>query len=111
MTFLYQINIVIQEDKSDEFVSNLHSLWFGFLKEEGCLSYYVYREFENENTFFLVGEYDTHEAMANHFQTRNFEVLLGAATVLGKTSKMMITEVLETGGLELAKSKLAPKEN
>ena len=104
---LYQIKIDIQENKIDEFVRNLHSLWFKFLKEEGCLSYCVYREFEKENTFCLVGEFATHEAMETHFQTGDFDVLVGAASVLGKTFKMMTTEILEKGGNDLAKSKLA----
>jgi len=49
----------------------------------------------------------THEAMETHFQTRDFEVLVGAAGVLGKAFKMMITEVLAKGGADLAKSKIA----
>ena len=88
---LYQITIEIQENKIDEFCRSLHSLWFRFLKEEGCLSYRVYREFERENTFCMVGEFTTHEALENHFQTRDFEVLVGAASVLGNAFKMMIT--------------------
>ena len=107
---LYQIKIDIQENKIDEFVRSLQLLWFKFLKEEGCLSYFVYREFEKENTFCLVGEFATHEAMETHFQTRDFEVLVGAASVLGKALKMMITEILATGGKDLAKSKLASQE-
>ncbi len=104
---LYQIKIDIQENKIDEFVRNLHSLWFKFLKDEGCLNYCVYREFEKENTFCMVGEFATHEAMETHFQTRDFEVLVGGAGVLGKAFKMMITEVLAVGGTDLAKSKIA----
>ena len=104
---LYQIKIDIQENKIEEFVRNLHSLWFKFLKEEGCLSYCVYKEFEKESTFCLIGEFATHETMETHFQTRDFEVLVGAASVLGKGLKMMITEVLSKGGTDFAKSKLA----
>ena len=104
---LYQITIDIQKNKIDEFVRNLNSLWFRFMRQEGCLSYHVYREFEAESTFCMIGEYDTYEAMENHFHTRDFEVLLGAVGVLGKTFKMLITEILEKGGRDLAKSKLA----
>jgi len=107
---LYQITVEIQNNKIDEFVRNLHSLWFKFLKEEGCLSYCVYREFEKENTFCLVGEFATHEAMETHFQTRDFEVLVGAAGVLGKEIRMIISDILEKGGSDLAKSKLASQE-
>ena len=107
---LYQIKIDIQENKVDEFVRSLQSLWFKFLKEEGCLSYYVYREFEKENTFCLIGEFSTHETMDKHFRTQDFEVLVGAASVLGKGFKIMISEILATGGKDLAKSKLASQE-
>ena len=69
------------------------------------MSYHVYRQFENENTFCTIGEYDTHSAMENHFRTQNFELFLGAATVLGKSFKMIVADVLEKGNLELAKSK------
>ena len=104
---LYQIKIDIQENKIDEFVRSLHSLWFKFLKEEGCLSYCVYREFEKEATFCLVGEFATHEAMETHFRTQDFEVLVGAAGVLGKGIRMMISDILEKGSSDLAKSKIA----
>ncbi len=104
---LYQIRIEIQENKIDEFVRSLHSLWFKFLKEEVCLSYRVYREFDRENTFCMVGEFATHEAMENHFRTRDFEVLVGAASVLGKAFKMLITEILAKGGRDLVQSKFA----
>jgi hypothetical protein len=39
----------------------------------------VYQEFEEECTFCLLGEFDSNEAMSNHFQSRNLQVLLGAA--------------------------------
>jgi quinol monooxygenase YgiN len=101
----YELKINVQTDKVDEFVRNLHSLWLGFLREDGCSSYCIYREFEKDNIFFIVGEYDTSEAMTKHFQTDSFEVLLGAARVLGKVVSMSIAEVSEKGGYDLAKSK------
>ena len=65
---LYQIRTVLKQDKIDEFSKSLRLLWFEFLKEEGCLSYRVYQEFEKENIVFMLGEFSSHEAMADHFQ-------------------------------------------
>ena len=48
--------------------------------------------------------------METHFRTQDFEVLVGAASVLGKAFKMMISEILATGGRDLVKSKLASQE-
>jgi quinol monooxygenase YgiN len=104
---MYQITIELKENKVDEFVRNFHSLWFKFLKEETCLSYRVYREFEKENTFCMIAEFVSHDDMENHFKAKEFEVLVGASSVLGKELKMVISEVVAKGGSGLAKSKLA----
>ncbi len=40
--------------------------------------------------------------MQKPFRTQKFEVLIGAAKVLGETFEMMVAEVLESEGLELS---------
>ena len=71
-------------------------------KEKDCLAYSVYRDFEKENTYSVVGEWKTRKAMEKHFQTDDFEVFIGAARVLGDAFEMNITEVKEKGGYKLA---------
>ena len=99
---LYQIKIVIQEYKIDEFVDNLRSLLSGFRKEKGCLDYRVYQLLDEEHAFCIVADWETDEAMQKHFRTQKFEVLIGAARVLGETFEMITAEVLELGGFELS---------
>jgi hypothetical protein len=48
--------------------------------------------------------------MEKHFKTQNFEVLIGAARVLGDTFEMNIAEVLESGGFKLAKEQIAAQQ-
>ena len=107
---LYQIKIGIEQDKVDEFTKNLNSIWFEFLKEDGCLNYQVYQEVKSKNSFCLIGEFDTHDAMMNHFRTNNFGVLIGASSILGKSFKFHISNVLNSGGLEQIKSLRAQKK-
>ena len=38
--------------------------------------------------------------MEEHFQTRDFQVALGATRVLGEKFGMSIAEIVETGGFE-----------
>ena len=99
----YQIKIVIKPHKTDEFIEFMRSSLPGFRKEKGCLGYSVYRDFEKENTYSAVEEWKTHQAMEKHFKAQNFELLMGAARVLGETFEMNVAEVLETGGFKLAK--------
>ena len=70
----------------------------------------MYRDSEKENTYCLVGEWKTRQAMQKHFQTHEFEVLIGAARVLGETFEMNIAEVLETGGFKLVREHIASQQ-
>ncbi len=106
----YQIKIVIKQYKTDEFVESMRSYSRKIRKEKGCLSYSVYRDSEKENTYSVVGEWQTRPAMEKHFKTQNFEVLIGAARVLGDTFEMNIAEVLKTGGFKLAKEQIASQD-
>jgi quinol monooxygenase YgiN len=97
----YQIKIVIKQYKTDEFVKSMRSFSRKIRKEKDCLGYSVYRDSEKENTYSLVGEWKTRPAMEKHFRTQTFEVLVGAARVLGETFEMNIAEVVKTADFEL----------
>jgi quinol monooxygenase YgiN len=99
---LYQIKIVIKEYKIDEFVDSLRTLVSGFRKEKGCLDYCVYQDLDEEHAFCIAAEWETDEAMRKHFLTQKFEVLIGAARVLGATYDMIMAEVLESEDFELS---------
>jgi quinol monooxygenase YgiN len=87
---LYQIRIAIKEHKIDEFVDSLLSLVSGFRKEKGCLDYCVYQDIDKEHAFCIVAEWETKEAMQEHFLTKKFDVMIGAAKVLGEKFEMMM---------------------
>ena len=99
---IYQLKIVVKAYKTDEFVKSMRSFSRKIRKENGCLDCSVYRDSEKENTFSVIGKWRTRPAMEKHFKTQNFEVLIGAARVLGETFEMNIAEVLETGGFNAA---------
>jgi quinol monooxygenase YgiN len=103
---IYQIKIEIKPYKSDEFTKSMSSLSTKIRKQKGCIGYSVYRDSEKENTYSLVGEWKTRQAMEKHFQTHDFEVLIGASRVLGETFEINIAEVMETGGFELARKQI-----
>ncbi len=98
----YQIKIVIKQFKTDEFVKSMRSFARRIRKEKGCLAYSLWRDIKKENTYSVVAEWQTRKAMEKHFQTLDFEVLIGAARVLGDAFEMNITEVKEKGGYKLA---------
>jgi quinol monooxygenase YgiN len=99
---LYQMKIVIQEYKIDEFVDFLHSLLPGLHKEKGCVDCSVYQDLDEQHAYCIVAKWETHAAIQKHFRTQNFEVLIGAARVLGETFEMITAEYLESEGFELS---------
>ena len=106
----YQIKIVIKRYKTDEFVKSMRSFSRKIRKEKGCLGHSVYQDSEKENTFSVFGMWRTRQAMEKHFMTQNFEVLIGAARVLGETFEMNIAEVLKTGNFKLAREQMASQQ-
>ena len=106
----YQIKIVAKQCKTDEFVKSMSSFARRIRKEKGCLGYSVYRDFEKENTFSVIGNWRTRQAMEKHFRTQTLEALIGAARVLGETFEMNIAEVLETRGFMLDREQIASQQ-
>jgi quinol monooxygenase YgiN len=106
----YQLKIEIKQYKSDEFIQTIRSIFRGIRKEKGYLDFSVYQDSYKENTYLVVGEWKTRQAMEKHFQTHEFELLIGAARVLGETFEMRIAEVSKTGGFELAREQVASQQ-
>jgi quinol monooxygenase YgiN len=106
----YQIKIGIKPYKLDEFTKSMHDLSPKIRKQKGCLGYTLYRDPEKENTYSVIGEWKTRQAMEKHFKSDDFEVLIGAARVLGETFEMNIAKVSKTGGFELAREQIAAQQ-
>ena len=98
---IYQLKLEIKPYKSDEFISSLRSFLSSIRKEKGCLDFSVFKDSEKENTYMVIGEWNTRQAMEKHFQSKEFELLVGSARVLGKTFSMKIAEVTKSGSFEL----------
>ena len=107
---IYQLKIEIKPYKTDEFVKSMRSFSRKIRKENGCLECSLYRDSDKENTVSVIGKWRTRQAMEKHFKTQNFEVLIGAARVLGDTFEMNIAEGLKTGGFELAREQMASQD-
>ncbi|NIP24428.1 MAG: hypothetical protein GWN81_08490 [Phycisphaerae bacterium] len=103
---LYQLRIVVAENKFDEFIESLFSLSSGIRKEQGCLDFSLYKNLEKKDVYRVIGEWKTRQAMEKHFKQKFFPVLIGAVSVLGKDFEMNISETLEKGSYQLAKKKI-----
>ena len=105
------IKIVVKKYKKEEFLECMHLCQAKILRQPGCLSYNVYQDLVEENTYRLVGEWETAQAMEKHFQTHEYELILGAARVLGNTFEIETTEVLHIGNLNWAREQIRSRKN
>jgi quinol monooxygenase YgiN len=103
----YLIKIGTKPYKNAEFTACVNSLSPKVLREKGCKAFNLYIDSEKDDTFAVVGEWNTREAMEVHFQKANYEILIGSSRVLCETMEMNISEVIETGGLQMAKKYIA----
>ena len=106
----YLIKIGIKPYKSEEFIKSIHSFSSKIRRQKGCLGYSVYQDTHEDNAYCLFGEWKTRQSMEKHFRTHEFEVVIGAARVLGETFVMNIADISETGGFELAKKQIASQK-
>ncbi|MEN8691919.1 MAG: antibiotic biosynthesis monooxygenase [Desulfobacterales bacterium] len=105
--FSYQLAVVIEEKKLDEFINALRFLSSGIRKEEGCLDFCLYRDLEKRDAYRVLGEWKTRWTMEAHFKREKFSVLLGAAKVLGEDFEMSIGQTLEKGNYQFAQEKVS----
>ena len=107
--FLYQLTLIVAEEKFDEFIESLKFLSSGIREEEGCLDFSLYRDLEKKDAYRVSGEWQTRQAMEAHFKREKFSVLIGAARVLGEDFEMSVGEILEKGSYQFAKEKISPQ--
>ena len=107
---VYQLKIEIKPSKTDEFIKSICSFSRRIRKEKGCLGISLYRDYEKENIYLVVGDWKTRQSLEKHFQAHDFELLIGASRVLGETFTLSIAEVSKTGGIELAKEQIVSRQ-
>ena len=100
------IKIVVKKYKKEEFLEYMHMCLAKIRRQPCCLSYDIYQDSDEKNTYRLVGEWETVSAMDKHFQTREYELLLGAAKVLGDTFEIKTTKVLQSGNHDWAREQI-----
>ena len=103
----YQLKLVVEGNKFDEFIDSLRVLSRGIREEEGCLDFSLYRDLEKKNGYCVLGEWKTRRAMEDHFKRKKFKVLIGSARVLGKDFEISIGETFERGGFQLVQEKIS----
>ena len=68
------------------------------------MAYRFYCEAGDENSFLLLGEWATRDALNRHLESNNFAVLMGSITLLGKVSTVDFKLLSEFAGRQVPRS-------
>jgi len=69
--------------------------------ERGCISYCLYEDIENKNTFTLVEEWKTRNDLEKHVLTKNYRRLLELLELLSEPYELRFSTVLKQTDMEL----------
>lgn len=87
-------------EKQKEVLQTLISMVGPTENEKGCLSFGIYGDIEDENTFNLISEWETRPHLNRHMRSERFGVLLGTKSLLSEPMKVQIFTVSNTEGME-----------
>ena len=88
-------------EKRTEIMQTLLSMIEVARKEEGCLSYDIFCDLEDNSVFSLIEEWETREDLEHHIRSERFSALLGTKSLLAKPLEIEIHSVLHSEGIEV----------
>ena len=74
--------VTVRPDKRTEFFQTISELLSALKTAKGCLGFRFYIDTTNENSFLLIGEWETESDLENHLDSEEFSILRGAITIL-----------------------------
>jgi quinol monooxygenase YgiN len=89
------IRMKVLPEKRMELSQTIVSLIGSIRKEKGCRSCDFCLSVEDENKFYLLGEWDTQENLKSHLKSGYFKVLKGAMSLLKEPCEMMFHPVFQ----------------
>jgi quinol monooxygenase YgiN len=101
-------------EKRTEMMQTLLSMIEPAAKENGCLSYDVFCDLEDNHVFNLIEEWETPKDLERHIQSERFSALLGTKSLLAKPLEVKIHTVSHSEGVEVVnalKDKRTVKKN
>jgi quinol monooxygenase YgiN len=97
-------SISVRPENRKELCLTVASLLNPIRREPGCMAYKFYGEAGDENSFLLMGEWETREALNQHLDSNNFAVLMGSIMLLAKVSTVDFKLLSEFSGRHVPRS-------
>lgn len=89
--------VSIKPEKRRELFLSISSLISRIRHEKGCQAFRFYKDANEEDTFHMIGEWETVDDWVNHLNSDDFAVLFGCLEILGdgKLDFKVLSQVAE----------------
>jgi quinol monooxygenase YgiN len=94
--------VTVKPEKRKELCLTITSLIDLIRNENGCRAFRFYGEVGDQNSFSLVGEWETRDAWDKHLTSDNFAVLVGSLRLLSNRSEVSFKVLSHIPGIEAA---------
>jgi quinol monooxygenase YgiN len=98
---LVTLKMIIQPEMRRDFLETMRGMIEPVQVERGCLSYRLYEDVEDINTFVLVEEWATQKDLESHIRTDNQRQLLALMDLLNEQPELRFITVSHTKGIDL----------
>jgi len=103
---LVTLKMIVQPERRSDLLEAMRGMLEPARVERGCLSYSLYEDVENSNTFVLLEEWATQEDIERHISTDNQRRLLALMDLLSAQPELRFNTVSHTAGMDLIENVL-----
>jgi quinol monooxygenase YgiN len=93
--------MIVRPERRRDLIGAMRGMLEPARVERGCLSYRLYEDVEDRNTFILVEEWKTQKDLESHIRTDNQRRLLALMDLLSEQPKLRFSTVSHTAGMDL----------
>ena len=98
--FVNTTRVTVYPENRREFCQTIQSLLAPIRKEKGCLMYRFYQEAGDENSFVLIGEWESRADWDKHLQSDDFAVLLASVMLHSRRPNLDFKLLSHLAGIE-----------
>ena len=98
--FVNTTRVNVYPENRKEFCQTIQSLLAPLRSEQGCLMYSFYQEAGDENSFVLIGEWETRADWDLHLQSDDFAILLASVMLLSRRPNLDFKLLSYVAGIE-----------
>ena|ERR1700690_1564568 len=103
---LVTLRMIVRPERRSDLLKTMRGMLEPARVERGCLSYRLYEDVEDRNTFILVEEWETQRDLESHIRTDHQRRLLSLMDLLNRQPELQFNTVSHMAGMDLIESVL-----